>query len=129
MSLRDSFADVLTQLFADRLPEQEAESLLDDGDARASLRLLANALLNVASTTGPAALGTLRKVLPWLEMVARRELDGGRAVTDGLDSEEWPACAHWFDEVDDEASARPFRETLMAAARDEALLEELADGS
>lgn len=129
MSLRESFADLLIQLVSDRLTPEQAESLFD-GDGRASVRLLANALLNFASTAGPEAIGTLRKVLPWLELFARRELGAGtdEAVVSAehLDAEHWPACSDWI-EPDEDVSERDFRQTLVGAARDEARLEALSE--
>jgi hypothetical protein len=118
--LRDRFSDLLEQLLADRLDAVDRD-LDADGDVGASIRLLANALLNVATTVGPEAITAVRRVAPWLEVYLRRELDGAHG--DGADlAADLPATAEWLD--NGEGS---LRDRLVDAARDAGRLDELTD--
>lgn len=119
--LRDHFSDLLEQLLADRLDAVDRD-LEADGDVGAAIRLLANALLNVATTVGPEAITAVRRAAPWLEVYLRRELDGAHGDGADLDAD-LPATAEWLD--NGEGS---LRDRLVEAARDAGRLEELTDG-
>ena len=79
---RDSFVDLFEKLLADRTTESDADP---DGDRRAAIRLLGNALANYASVAGPDRLATLEDTLPWLNFFAQQHR---RQDLEGRDKEE-----------------------------------------
>lgn len=66
--LRDSFGRLFSKLIGEG--EGEGEIDFDDGDKRASARLLSNAILNFATVVGPAGIARLEAALPWVGALA-----------------------------------------------------------
>lgn len=79
--LRDSFGRLFSKLIGDG--EGEGEIDFDDGDERASARLLSNAILNFATVVGPAGIARLEAALPWVGALAAWHEDAQEDGADG----------------------------------------------